>query len=618
MQVITIDFETYYDKDYSLSKMTTEAYVRDPRFEVICVGVKVDDQPTTVYSGSDPGTFLNSLDYSDKAILCHHTHFDGAILSWHFGINPRLWLDTLSMSRPFTSLTVGGSLAALAKHYNLGPKGTDTVWAKGLRRSDFEKSQMRQYSDYCANDVDLTHQIYKILRRGFPVAEVMLIDQLIRMYTKPTLLINSEKLQQHLRGVVEQKEKLLDKLGGSDHLRGILSSNPKFAALLERMGVKPPTKISARTGKETYAFAKTDKGMLMLQEHANPAVRALVSARLGVKSTIEETRSEALLGVAQRGPLPVYLNYHGAHTGRLSGGDGLNLQNLPARTGKAIRQAITAPKGEVLVVCDLSQIEARMVAYLAGEHDLVESFRQKRDVYSEFASKVYGRAITKADKMERFVGKTCILGLGYGMGSGKLRDTLALGAGGISVVVDEDEAKDIVRIYRSSYPNIAKLWRTCGTVLGLIIQGQEGAFANMLEYSSRGIRMTNGLYIHYPELRSTDTNYEYISERNQFALHQRGGEAKYKSIWGGAVTENITQGQAGILMKEQMLAISKLGYDLRLQVHDEVVVSVPEDKAEKAVEDIRRVMSTPPVWAPDLPVACEIGYHKEYGSVVKC
>lgn len=611
MDIVTIDFETYYDQEYSLSKMTTEAYVRDPRFEVICVGVKVNDHTTDVYTGDHPDKFLKSLDYSNKAILCHHAQFDGAILSWHFGIKPRLWLDTLSMSRPYHKLTVGGSLAALATHYGLGVKGDDTRWAKGLPRMHFSRMQMQEYCNYCRNDVDLTYKLFKKLRRGFPSVEIELIDQLIRMFTEPTLRINTKRLQAHLDEVREQKERLLNKIGGSDQLRGMLSSNPKFAALLERLGVDPPRKTSARTGKETYAFAKTDKGLLALQEHRNPAVRALVTARLGVKSTIEETRSESLLGVAERGSLPVYLNYYGAHTGRLSGGDGLNLQNLPARAGKAIRQAITAPEGEVLVVCDLSQIEARLVAYLAGQDDLVESFRQKRDVYSEFASKVYGRTITKADKRERFVGKTCILGLGYGMGKVKLRDTLALGAGGTSVTIDEDEATEIVKIYRSAYSRIPQLWRMCGSILGLIMQGQEGIFAKVLEYDAKGIRMTNGLYIRYPDLHSTDdgTKYQYRDKPNS---------TEFKSIWGGAVTENVTQGQVGVLMKEQMVAIGRLGYNVRLQVHDEVIVSVPEGEAEEAVAAIRRVMSTPPAWAPDLPVACEIGYHKEYGSVVKC
>lgn len=626
MDIVTLDLETYYDQEYSLSKMTTEAYIRDPRFEVIGVGVKVNDHPVDTYSGSNPEKFLKSLDYSDKAILCHHTQFDGAILSWHYGIKPKFWLDTMSMSRPWHKLTTGGSLAYLAKALGVGEKGTEVIQAKGKRREDFTPQELEQYMNYCANDVELTHKIFKKLRQGFPFNELLLIDQLIRMYTEPSLCLNRDRLAQHLEEVRNQKAELLEKLGGdSDRLKKILSSNPKFADLLKRLGVTPPTKVSQRTGKETYAFAKTDRGMRDLLEHPKRAIQLLAAARMGVKSTIEETRSESLMGVAERGPLPVYLNYYGAHTGRLSGGDGLNLQNLPSRAGKAIRQAITAPEGEVLVVCDLSQIEARLVAYLAGEENLVEAFREGRDVYSEFASKIYGRKITKADKRERFVGKTCILGLGYGMGAFKLAETLRIGQGGMSVDLDIHEAKEIVYLYRDTYANIAQLWRICDNILKRIMKGESGSFAKVLSFDGKGILMTNGFYIQYPGLRINDdrTGYEYVNKPQEFRklLKQRfvsDVKIDFKSTWGGSVTENFTQGQAGILMKEQMVTVGRrMGYNVRLQVHDEIIVSVPEDRAEKAVEDIREVMSTPPEWALDLPVACEIGYHKEYGSVIK-
>lgn len=411
MDIVTIDLETYYDKDFSLSKMTTEAYVRDLRFQVIGVGVKINDQEVDTYCGSDVGGFLNAIDYSDKAILCHNTAFDGAVLSWLYGIKPRLWLDTLSMSRPKHRTTVGGSLKALAQHYKLGAKGTEVINALGKRREDFTEDEMSRYMDYCANDVDLTYKLFQKLKVGFPASEIRVIDQTIRMYTEPKIVLDKEQLRQHLSSVKDSKQKLISALGDVGDpaaIKSVLMSNNKFAELLTNLGVTPPMKVSARTGKETYAFAKTDKGMIDLLEHPDPSVCALVAARMGVKSTIEETRTEALIAVADRGPLPILLNYYGAHTGRFSGGDGLNLQNLPARKGKAIRRALSAPEGYVIMGCDLSQIEARMLAWVAGQDDLVDSFAKGRDVYCEFASEVYGREITPTDKTERFVGKTCL------------------------------------------------------------------------------------------------------------------------------------------------------------------------------------------------------------------
>jgi len=406
MDIVTIDFETYYDREYSLSKMTTEAYVRDPRFEVIGVGVKINNHPTDWYTGGNPGRFLRSLDYTDKAILCHNTAFDGAILSWHFGIRPKLWLDTLSMARPFHQLTVGGSLAKLAAFYGLGQKGDEVVAALGKRRADFTADEIGRYGMYCINDVDLTRQLFDKLKRGFPASELMVIDQTLRMYTEPVIELDVPLLEQHLQDVRARKAALLNNV--SVGIEDIMS-NAKFATSLQNLGVEPPIKTSKTTGKTTWAFAKTDKGMEELLEHPDPAVQALVATRLGVKSTIEETRTEALIGVAGRGRLPIMLNYYGAHTGRFSGGDKLNLQNLPARGGSnAIRRSLKAQEGHVLIASDSSQIEARMVAYIAGQEDLVEAFRDKRDVYSEFATEVYGRKITKADKVERFVGKTCV------------------------------------------------------------------------------------------------------------------------------------------------------------------------------------------------------------------
>ena len=324
MDIVTIDFETYYSREFSLSKMTTEAYVRSSEFEIIGVGVKINNYPTDWYSGDNPGKFLNSLDYRNKAILCHHTAFDGAILSWHFGIKPRLWLDTLSMARPLHQLTVGGSLAKLVTHYGLGKKGDEVVAAMGKRRADFTPQDLAQYGKYCINDVDLTRQLFDRLKVGFPVSELLAIDQTLRMYTEPVIELDVPLLQEHLVQVRTKKAALMEEVAVTTE---DIMSNQKFASALQQLGVEPPTKTSPTTGKQTLAFAKTDKAFTDLAEHPDVRVQALIAARLGVKSTLEETRTEALIGVAARGALPIMLNYYGAHTGRFSGGDKLNLQN---------------------------------------------------------------------------------------------------------------------------------------------------------------------------------------------------------------------------------------------------------------------------------------------------
>jgi DNA polymerase len=627
MDVVTIDFETYYDDDYSLSKLTTEQYIRSPLFEVIGVGIKVNDHPADWYSGSNPGRFLKSLNYRNRAILCHNTAFDGAILSWKFGIQPRLWLDTLSMARPLHNLIVGGSLKALAEYYGIGQKGDEVIAAKGRRLSDFTQEQLHAYGQYCVNDVDMTYKLFQILKRKIPVSELMVIDQTIRMYTDPVVELHEDILREHLAAVRTRKQMLLntiaaDRERGEHTVEEMLMSNDKFAAYLQHLNVDPPRKVSARTGKETWAFAKTDKGLLALLEHPDERVQAAVSARLGTKSTIEETRTENLIGVAQRGRLPIMLNYYGAHTGRFSGGDKLNLQNLPKRGNVSIRRALRAPEGHVFVACDSSQIEARMIAWLAGQEDLVEAFRLGRDIYSEFATDVYGRPITKADKIERFVGKTCILGLGYGMGGTKFQRTLEIGQGDVSVKIDMDEAIKIVMMYRNKYWKIVQFWKRCDNALrGMLENGTGSLHPSILPYDPDGIILPNGLRIQYPLLRAATQGYAYCGNSRDFKkiAKQRvvGGEPvdmEWTKIYGGKVAENLVQALAALVIREQMVAIGQR-WKVAFQVHDEIIIVAPAAQADDAEKDLVSVMSTPPKWAPDLPVACESGIAENYGDV---
>jgi DNA polymerase len=392
MDIVTIDFETYWDKKFSLAKMTTEEYVRSADFQVIGVGIKINNKPTDWYSGEDVEGFLKSIDYTDKAILAHNTYFDGAILSWLYGIKPKFWFDTMSMSKPKHMMTEGASLKALADYYGIGQKGAEVENTVGKRREDFTEDEMNNFGDYCIQDVELTYKLFNKLRQGFPPHELMVIDQTLRMYTEPTVVLDTDALEQHIVGVKQTKKALIDSLSMSQfsdaQLKKVLMSNDMFAKLLIALGVEPPTKTSLRTGKIAFAFAKTDKAFLNLLEHAVPQVRNLIKARLGTKSTIEETRTQRLIETSKRGYLPIMLKYYGAHTGRFSGGDKLNLQNLP-RNG-AIRRALTVPLGYKMIACDSSQIEARMTAYVSGQEDLLDAFREGRDVYSEFASDVYG------------------------------------------------------------------------------------------------------------------------------------------------------------------------------------------------------------------------------------
>lgn len=621
MDIVTIDFETYYSKEFSLGKLTTEAYVRSPEFEVIGVGIKVNDNDPDWFSGTmeDTKKFLRSLDYSNRAILCHNTVFDGFILAHHFGIVPKFWFDTLSMARPKYNVTVGGSLKKLADHFELGQKGTEVVNALGLRREDFPPDQLQRYAAYCIQDVELTYKLFQELKQGFPVKELQLIDQTIRMFTEPTIELDDGVLTNHLDTVRLGKKKLLDDIGfrdlDDDQIKSALSSNPKFAKMLKVCGVTPPTKISPTTGKETWAFAKSDTEFQNLLEHESPFVQSLVAARLGIKSTIEETRTESLLGVAQRGRLPILLNYYGAHTGRFSGGDKMNLQNFPR--GGELRRALSAPAGHVLIASDLSQIEARIVAWLAGQTDLVQAYAEGRDIYCEFASEVYGFPVTKEKHpTERFVGKMATLGLGYGMGADRFKDALAAGMGGPKVEVEHSEAKKIVTLYRNKNHHIPALWNQCQMALRDMVHGKEGwvsKFHKLLPYSPEGIALPNGMMLRYADLRSDTDGYSYVNKSHEYRKIKAGDDPARTKIYGGKLTENIVQALARIVLSEQMVDLGQR-YKIAFQVHDEIVFCVPESEAEEAERVIADRMRTPPAWAMGLPVECELHVGDNYAE----
>ena len=617
VSIITLDFETYYDKGLGFKTQTTEEYIRDPRFEVIGVGIKVDNCPPNWVSGTREEIFsyLKKFDWKNSALLCHNTMFDGAVLNWFFKISPALYLDTLCMARAIHGVEAGGSLASLSSRYEIGQKGTEVEDALSKKRSDFSEKELARYGEYCKNDVELTYKLYQILSKEFPLNEIKLIDMTLRMFTHPVLEVDNSMLIDRLDELRIEKQELLSSLMGRlnvtapEDVRAVLASNKKFGELLAEHGVEPPMKQSKTTGKQTLALAKNDEGFIALMEHEDTFIQELCAVRLGTKSTLEESRIERFIDIGKRnrGRLPIPLKYYGAHTGRWSGSDKVNFQNLPSRDKKkkTLKNAVVAPEGYKIINCDSSQIEARVLAWLSGQTDLVEEFKNGDDVYSLFATDIYERPITKENPVERFVGKTCILGLGYGTGALKLQHTLKTTPP--SVVLDEDECKRIVKLYREKNHKIIDLWGECDDALDDLVKWtRKGDFFYLGEHSCvrvnpNGIILPNDLMIRYPELAMDNGKYSYKS---------RKGEV---SIWGGSVVENVVQALARIIVGEQMLKLNER-YRPVLTVHDAAVCIIPEDEVEEATEFIVNVMSEPPEWAVGLPVACEAKVASSYGE----
>jgi len=606
MDLITVDFETFYSQDFSLSKLTTEEYIRDPQFQVIGLGIKVNDGETEWASGTPEQIerYLKRFNWAESAVLAHNTMFDGAILSWCFDIRPRLWLDTLCMGRALHGVEVGGSLKAMAERYGIGEKGTEVLNAKGKRREDFTPDELGRYGDYCVNDVDLTYKLFKLMGKDFPKTELKLIDLTLRMFIEPKLDLDLLLLEQHLYQVKQRKEELLAGVGVD---KKELMSNPKFAELLRNLGVEPPMKTSLTTGKETYAFAKSDEEFKALQEHEDDRVQALVTARLGTKSTLEETRTQRFIDIAKRGLLPVPVRYYAAHTGRWGGDDKINMQNLPSRgpNAKKLKSSIIAPEGHLLIDADSAQIEARVLAWMAGQEDLVQAFFNKDDVYKQMASRIYGRDVDEITKDQRFVGKTTILGAGYGMGAVKFQAQLKT----FGYDMDLDECRRVINVYREANWRISQFWREAQRVVEGLQRGESTAFGvnGLLEAvgAESAIRLPSGLLMRYDEL--------------SFEPGERGPEYSYKTrrgrtrIYGGKVTENVCQAVARCIIGEQMLRIAKR-YRVVLTVHDSIVCCVPEEEVQEAQAFVEACMRWVPDWANGLPIDCESGIGKSYGD----
>lgn len=607
MDLITLDFETYYSREYSLSKMTTEEYVRDPRFEVIGVGVKVNNAETEWASGTHKQieNYLREFNWANSLVLAHNTMFDGAILSWQFDIHPKALADTMHMARALHGVETSAALKAVALRYDVGTKGTEVVRAMGKQRKDFSPDELSTYGDYCVNDVGLTYKLFNIMARKFPRKELKLIDLTLRMFTEPTLELNDDLLISHIENVKKRKAQLMVDANIQD--KKDLMSNQKFADLLTGLGVVPPTKISPTTEKETYAFAKSDEEFKALLEHDNDKVQALVSARLGTKSTLEETRTKRFIDISSRGNLPVPVRYYAAHTGRWGGDDKINLQNLPSRgpNAKALKSAIIAPEGHTIIEADSAQIEARVLAWLAEQDDLVSAFTNKEDVYKKMASTIYGVAVEDVTKDQRFVGKTTILGAGYGMGALKFQAQLK----SFGFDMELDEARRVINIYRDANWKISQLWRNCQNMLRYMVQGDKLLVGRTgvldIDPTGKAVILPSGLSMFYHGLFM-----QQEEKGPQYYYKVRAGE---KKIYGGKVVENVCQGIARCIIGDQMLRIAKR-YKVVLTVHDSIVCCVPDAETADAKAYVEESMRWIPEWAEGLPIDCEAGTAKSYGE----
>lgn len=618
MQIITFDAETFYSKDFSLSKMTTESYIRDSQYETIGVGVKVNDQPAQWFSGDHQQIhlWLSQFDWDNAILVAHNAMFDAAILSWRFGIRPKLIADTMSMARPLYGQSHSLSLAKLSELLLPGRKGDEVTAALGKRRGDFTPQDLAQYGEYCKNDCDLTYQLFKLLWPCLPNAEKLLIDWTMRCFTEPVLRVNVPLLKQALKEHLDRRDTLLENCGVRDI--GELRSDIRVAELLMDLGVQPPTKISKATGEEVWAFSKQDVEFMDLVDEGDERVVALVEARLGSKTSQVETRLNRFICIGERGAMPFPLSYAGAMTTfRFAGTDSINMQNLPSGRDEVspLRKAIEAPPGFLLLAADLSSIELRMNCWQSGQWDVLKALENGEDVYANSAAATFGYPLTKrTHPLERFVGKTQELSCGYQCGHERFRNALRVAARRDKMTLPDDSpefAKKAVYGYRDSHKEIVAFWKLADAAIPYLAAQ---APYQLGPYHCRDgkVYLPNGMALQYPNLRQDrEANrgfIEWVYDR------RRGRGIQTTNLYGGKLVENVTQAAARIVMTDAMLRINPV-YRIVGTVHDEIICVIPEncDHAQ-AIAFVREQLTTSPVWAPTLPLACDIKIGKNYAD----
>ena len=648
-RILAVDFETSWGREVKLgfSCQTNEEYLRDPRFKAWGLSWKEvgTDNKAVWVRRNGIQDWADSVDWTRTALVCQNTQFDGSILSWHYGVQPCFMFDTLSMGRALHGVEVGNSLKVLAERYGLPPKGDGLSPSENiLDELPFDVEQT--LADYCKHDTWLCEQIFLRMLPGYPSKELRLIDLTLRMYTRPLLVLDGTMLEPAIEEERQAREELLARLGVEE---AALASNDKFAAVLEGMGVEPPTKISKTTGETTFALAKNDALFQALLNSDNESVAMLCEARLKVKSTLQRTRAQRFLDISRRGPLPFPVNYYGAATGRYTASKGsqINLQNL--KRGSFLRKAIMAPEGHALVVGDLSQIEPRVLAWLADYTTLLDIFRAGGDPYATFGSGMFNiPGMTKdSHPVERQSAKSALLGCGYQLGWASFAAQLLTGFLGappkrytkaearqlgvtsrdVDVFIGSEHlvkameaiphsctaqellihclaAQAIITRYRATAQPVVRLWELFQNLIThSLYKGNEYRHKCLL-FRKEEIVLPNGMSLRYPDLKP-----EGDGRRIQWTY---ADGKKRSKLYAGKITNNVVQGTARIVMTDGMLRVAKR-YPVVGTVHDELLAVVPEQEADEAKTWVLGQMTLEPSYLPGIPLSADGGTNRRYG-----
>ena len=625
MNPVVLDYESFYSDDFTLSKMTTESYIRDPRFEAHGAAIKWSPNHNAKwYPEKELRYVLAEHDWSDSFVICHHHQFDGLILSHHFSVHPHMRGCTLSMARLMLGNHIGVFLDSVRKQFGLPLKTTPYNLFKGKHWHEMTPDVQQQVADGCCDEVESIWKIFcTLMEQGFPAEELEVVDTMIAMFTNPVLRADVDLLGKIWERERDGKEARMRALGVE---ATELQSADKFIALLEAEGIE----IEYKNGKNKQipCLARTDDFMRNLLEDPNDRVRGLAEARIGAKSTGMQTRAATLGWMASRGPLCVYLRYAGAGTLRASGGDGANWLNF--KRASDLRRSILAPEGYLLAPIDSSQIELRVLHYLAGGPDepVIKKLRDGEDPYAHQASRFYEEKIYKPahddpryEEMtaKRGMGKQGRLMCGYGAAGKQFKATAKAGLYGPSVEISIEEATRFVAMYREDNPSICArktgYWAQAEIVLKYLAEGWEMPWGPLL-VKDRCIWLPNGTMMHYETLE-----WHYPDETEECRDFERAGYWRmktrhgWKKMWGSKLVQHVCEAVSRVIVSQAMIRITRMGYRVLNWPYDELLIPIPKDgKEEWHVERCVAEMKREVPWLPGLPLDCEAHLDERYAK----
>lgn len=685
MNILTVDFETYYDREYSLSKMTMIEYIMDGRFQPIMMSYAINDEPIKNVIGYPKiKEVLDGIDWGNTVLNAQNTAFDATIIRARFGHTARYYTDTMAMARVTAAhIFEGASLGAIAKvlqanGVEVPPKGKEVQSALGMHlynayqgtpylalKATADKNEVQRghdllmgYVEYCNNDVHLAREAFKYFTKMITPDEMQYGDMILKCYIEPSLYLDLPIIEEEIQRIhardKERAKDVADKYFGGNQaeLRSVCRSVPKFTEFLRGLGgvleheidedadyaFIIPSKYSDKKGRVEPCYSKTFPPVIEMCDRMDE-IGDIFRTKLAMSSSIELSRAERFRAIAKIGcgfGMPYTVS--GAHTHRLGGSGGLNVQNLSSgrKEGQsnALKRSISAPPGYKVVVFDSSQIELRTGSYIAGDYATLNLFLAGKDPYSQQASLIYGgdpdeikklakSGIEPYTSIQRPAGKASLLSNIYGTGAVGFMNYAKL----MGVDMTLEEAQHIVKVYRETHPEVVAIWNACDVALRNMIAGASGYFGGpdgrLFYYDGTrvnhgvrmpGIRLPDGNWLNYHCLSMREREYPDGSTKMNYAYRGlKEGRIQWIFTYAARIFENCNQALAFAVMKYQALLINQR-YKIVLNTHDEWGIVVKDEEVEQAKEYMQWCMRQVPEWAKGLPVDCEGDASRHYGD----